>query len=799
MEPFTIKTAKLSMEADGNIVGDAFIARPEKNLTDRLGSIIGIIELDQLPDILVDNFLEIISDLKTEYYLPPLETEYGVEKRFEECLSRTNRRLNKAINECVEAIDLKCVNILIGLIHNNRIFLSQIGHSKAFLFHRRNKYSSVIVDIFSQAGEKKTKINQEKLFSNIISGALSDKDSVLLCNDAILEYLSQNELAEIILGNTLHGALKEIEQILGEQAANSGNFYVIAIQPDIEESAAADSEPGVRLVTPERKKIPAVPPQKSIDRLINTQDKTESYLVPSIMPNWKKFLIICYLYGQKAAVIAARFIAKYSSLIARKLWDWAGLAAAALKARWRSHQEIRKSRNQEIRKSSIIEEKSEIITEISEEQAELNAKIDDDDTDMVVTEIEIEKKVYAKPSAQSLRDFKAAFKTPGPGAAQRFNDWINDMISGFLRLSRIQKILLIAGFVIIFFFSQSVVWLGKSASQPSGLSPDIAKLSQQVQDQINQGEAQNIFNDEAGAKTSLAKAQALLAQIPDNRRNRTVRQDLQSKIDSLNQTLQKVSYLENPKLLADLSKLNGNAQSQGLGRAGGNLIVFDSQNQQLYDLNESSGKGTAVKTTLTAAKKIVGLDDKNAVIWDGNNQIYKYSLDKKTAASALTLAEPITDMETYGGKLYTLRPQKNQIYKHFPTGDKFNSGSGVLKGGNDLKNAVGLAIDGGFYILKTGGQIIHYLKGQPEDIKFIPLANPALDAPLQICSYDQSNYAYILDGKNQRVVAYDNHGILKRQYTSKSFDNLKAMAVDGPAKKIFLLNGNKIFEIDTDF
>ncbi len=42
-------------------------------------------------------------------------------------------------------------------------------------------------------------------------------------------------------------------------------------------------------------------------------------------------------------------------------------------------------------------------------------------------------------------------------------------------------------------------------------------------------------------------------------------------------------------------------------------------------------------------------------------------------------------------------------------------------------------------------------------------------------------------------------GELKIQYTSKQFSNTQAMAIDEPAKKIYLLSNNKIYEIMMDF
>ena len=328
MEGFNVKTSKISLESNNSIIGEAFVSKPDKELLKRLGCLMGIIELTDMPDNFIDGFIQIMSDLKTEYYLPPFESDYAVEKRFEECLSRANRRINKLVNESIEAVDLSNINVLTCLSHQDKIFISQIGRNQAFLFHRKNRYNSLIIDILAQSGERRAKINQEKMFSNIISGSITERDSVFFCNDFVLGYLSQNEISEIIAERNYYMAAQEIEKILAEQDQEN-NFYGLIIQPEqrervittsamptSEEEAEPEIAPRGAIATKISK--PAIPSQHSINRLLNTQAKTERYLAPSLMPNWKKVLLLGWFYSKKFSIFLAAKTGQGSKFVAKK-------------------------------------------------------------------------------------------------------------------------------------------------------------------------------------------------------------------------------------------------------------------------------------------------------------------------------------------------------------------------------------------------------------------------------------------------------------------------------------------------
>ncbi|MFA5047745.1 MAG: hypothetical protein WC516_01750 [Patescibacteria group bacterium] len=834
MEGFNVKISKISLESNNSIIGEAFISKPDKELLKRLGCLMGIIELVDLPDNFIDGFIQIISDLKTEYYLPPFENDYAVEKRFEECLSRANRRINKLVNESIEAVDLSNINVLTCLSHQDKIFISQIGRNQAFLFHRKNRYNSLIIDILAQSGERRAKTNQEKMFSNIISGSISERDSVFFCNDFVLGYLSQNEISEIIAERNYYMAAQEIEKILTEQDQEN-NFYGLIIQPEQREKIITTSALSVADETesenytpgpiPVRVAKPAVPSQHSINRLLNTQAKTERYLAPSLMPNWKKVLLLSGLYGKKISFFLGIKIGQGSKIIGHLVVKLAKRTSKSLPAS--SGKQISSVPQKtlpdkepatetaapiapQLSKSPEIESKSSLTDPNDDKNSHIDQnQLDGDDaTKPLLYRSQTAEKKSAPATlspAKILGGLKSvkfrqlfAFKEYS-SIGHNLNIFINGRIEKFLNLRKIQQVLLIIAFILIFLFSESIVWIGRSAeNQNRKYTLDTQTTVQQINDRINEAEAQNIFNDEVGAKASLKNAKDLLAKIPDKKKYRQIRNDLTAKINNLDQILQKIVYVDSLKEIVDLSKNNTVVQAVGLTKVGSNILAFDNNSQSLYSVT-AAGQITAHNLPgISGITQLKALDAKNIVLFDGVQKFYKYNLDKKTATTTLVSKDIVKSFDCYLGRLYTLPQSGNQIYKYSLVKDKFGVGSPTFKAAQGIKDLIAMGVGGGIFTINKTGSIKQFIQSKAQNITFQSV-DPNLVQTKQISSFDSSNLIFIFDPANSRVVVYDKKGILKKQYSSPIISQANSMVVMEKEKKIYFLAGNKIYSLGLDF
>ena len=106
-----------------------------------------------------------------------------------------------------------------------------------------------------------------------------------------------------------------------------------------------------------------------------------------------------------------------------------------------------------------------------------------------------------------------------------------------------------------------------------------------------------------------------------------------------------------------------------------------------------------------------------------------------------------------------------------------------------------IAIDNNVYVLFSDGVVAKYFKGKAEDFSLKGLDKP-LSNPTRIYANPDFDNIYILDKGNSRVVVFDKTGSFKAEYLSGVVKNANDFEVLESDKKIFILNDNKVFQID---
>lgn len=182
---------------------------------------------------------------------------------------------------------------------------------------------------------------------------------------------------------------------------------------------------------------------------------------------------------------------------------------------------------------------------------------------------------------------------------------------------------------------------------------------------------------------------------------------------------------------------------------------------------------------------------------DGNN-IFQYDATKKTiqefSIALLPEQSLIISSEIYAGKLYMVTDNTEEIYRLQKSGNTFGSPFAWIKNGKEyLKNIQAITIDGGIYFL-TKEKLLRFFNGSFE--KEISLSiTPKLENPNQMWTDSESNTLYFLDPPTKRVVATAKDGKLEKQWISEKWKDLQNFIVDEKGKKIYLLNGNEVYEI----
>ncbi len=125
--------------------------------------------------------------------------------RFEAAL----REINGMINEKEKELGLKFipnVNVIIGVIQKDALYLSQRGEAAGYLIRKRH-VSSITEGLYDEK-------NKEELFQNIASGGLEVGDSTIFVTGPLIQYVTPNDLSKIFSEQPLSEAMRELDDLL---------------------------------------------------------------------------------------------------------------------------------------------------------------------------------------------------------------------------------------------------------------------------------------------------------------------------------------------------------------------------------------------------------------------------------------------------------------------------------------------------------------------------------------------------------------------------------------------------------
>lgn len=367
------------------------------------------------------------------------------------------------------------------------------------------------------------------------------------------------------------------------------------------------------------------------------------------------------------------------------------------------------------------------------------------------------------------------------------------------RLPLLSKILLLLTLLALLVFTGSVIWIRHTEKQEA-LQKDYTNKIEFIQNEKDTAERSLLYGDTTSALSALQKAQETLQSLASHK-NKDEKQlkELTTKIEEDFKQIRKQNDVTTIQK-ADIASQFANAKTDKIVRLDNQLVAFSNNDQSYYFVNLDTGlviqKNHDTIPNLSNASSPKEYD-KIVFTTDGSHIA---SYDKTTdSLSSQDIAFPssnvsISNLNVYNRKLYTLDSANNQIYKHSQTQTGYDKGTPWIQESSvDIKDVISFSIDGELYALKTNGEILKFAGGKLQAFAISGL-DPALKNPTQIWTYNDVKNIYILDPATKRVIALDKNGVLVKQYTSSEWKNPSSMVVDEAAKKVYILDSNKIFE-----
>ncbi|MBU0670690.1 hypothetical protein KKF29_00870, partial [Patescibacteria group bacterium] len=271
MTNFATKIGQLYMENEDNARSflGMYIADPTPLEEKNLGRVYTLIEISNDLDE-ANEVIDIINQsISNAYYQ---STSFEIEIALETALKSLNKKLQQITSELGEDW-LDKISAIIAVQKGQEIHFAQIGTIHSFLVQDKK-----IIEI---GGANKEKINPLKIFSNILSGNLTKKSTLIFCTESILDYVSQEKLRKTVTENDPKDAATYLQNLLSE-SSNQTNFGALFLK--VTEQTAGEAA-GVKT---DAVTFESNGDEDSMENLVSKEKNTSELLAPSIWPGIKK-------------------------------------------------------------------------------------------------------------------------------------------------------------------------------------------------------------------------------------------------------------------------------------------------------------------------------------------------------------------------------------------------------------------------------------------------------------------------------------------------------------------------------
>jgi len=758
------KIAQLSLTAGNKAksISEIFVAQPNSEKESLAGKLFILIEIESTDAGSVKLINFIINELENNYYknekiiLREKIKSLKVEHIFESSLAKTNKNLSEFIRSERIKINTDSINAIVGVIHENMLHFTSLGKNKALLIYKSSdksgeakyKITDIIKRAKSSGGNKQT--SPAKLFTNVISGSIPKNGYFLFTNEALPEYLSSGQLIGIIAKLPPAGAVEQIKNTL-----NKINAYVSFLGILIKNCPNSDPD---RL---EEENLIPRSSQSSIEGLNATEETTEKLLAASGAMSFKKWLNFLNKLLEKIKIHGS-FGQPKDSLIRGEI--------------------LAKRKDNVLPLKKILKTIKNIFVYSGKFTIYLFKIITDR-----------EKASAAWRLCENTEKKSAA---AARGAGRRVIAW-------FKSLNKKNKALIIIAAACLILLSQNIIILNLKNKEIAS-EQEYADLTQLIEKKQNQAEASLLYGNEESAKKILEEISGLLGQMPQKTEEQINKfNGYKNKYERQLEKIRRVVRVESPVELADFSNLNSGANPTSIiiSYNQNKIYAGDGGQKSIYTLDLEDNIITAI------AEIGQGIDSLDYPVMDKDNNIYyldnsgmikingeteetsKLSVDFKSGRGGIKGAD------TYNNRLYFLNAADNQIYRHDISKNNIGGSYSWLTEKADLAEAVGISIDGHVYVLKNNGELQKYLKGQGEDFN-LDKPEPEIKNAQKLFVSPDLKHIYIMEPSEKRLIIFDKTGKFLLQYQSDEFNELKDFAVNEAGRKIYLLNGTSIYEIE---
>ncbi len=684
---------------------------------------------------------------------------------FENALQYANDHVVSMIEEMQDAltgrtlIDRTRISLLIGVISGEDLFLTSTGNAvKAYMLYpvsRNGTFSHYSAISVTDEQNQERSPDAKKLFTNVIAGTFSIPGSTLVvCNARFNDYIPIDQIKQIISSYPFDHVTKYLYNLLGKANENT-DFNALFLS--LQESDFSELKGSHRQTRSD----------DSINELVEQQKNTQSILSPAVVSHMK----------EQVEHFVVHSIIKPAQSLRNSLKKVDYQKHAKTLKGWSKHMSITAKKSVGVVKKNYKNPLPAV------KRINIPKRFD-------VSSI---KKIIL-PSIKKITHFYAKLREQGP---TYFIDW-------FKGLSMLSKGLFALAVIFIFLFASSIITLNKKHGQQTEDQVYTAQFNA-VEQKINQAESSMIFEDEARAIALLSEAQTSLSSLPRDSADHIAASDaLSLRINQSNQKIHKV-YPVTQTEITNLSNQIPTLDSINFVASPNTVLVYN--NESIYVLSRQNGTVTQLNTQ--AKIPSIGCsaalsDDLFYFCSKEGDRLYEVNIKtKETKQISIKLfpKETLKAITFFNNRLYVLDTTTNTIFRHSKSKDGFGTPIQWFAGTStaSLTDGRQIIIDGTAFVLKNGAELMRIASNRTSTLSFAKI-EPKIDTAQSFWVAEESNYLYLLDTPNKRILVVDKSTTkLVAQLTSDIFAQARSFSVIEKKKEILVLTPTAIVSIPLPF
>lgn len=307
-------------------------------------------------------------------------------------------------------------------------------------------------------------------------------------------------------------------------------------------------------------------------------------------------------------------------------------------------------------------------------------------------------------------------------------------------------------------------------------------------------------SDSPAALASLAAAKAAVEEALKTKPQDSRAQDLKKQLEDGSGDIMKIHQIGDFPLWLDLDLIKKGLSANRLSLSLGNLLILDEDMSVLVEVGISSKSQQALAGQEKLGEaKLASLNGESAFAYSDKGVI---RVDTKSKQASVAVASDdewgiIADIYGFAGNIYLLDTGSNTIWKYIPIATGYSDKRNYFNEGvkTDLSGALRMQIDSSIWVLKGSGEILKFTQGSPDFFSLQGL-DKQVNSPKSFYISDTTDNLYILDSGNNRLVVFDKKGVYISQYQSDKFGSFSDLVVDEKGRKVYLLDGSKIYLMD---